>query len=308
MDALLLLMVVIWGVNYSVLKRAFGEVPPQAFNAVRLSIAAAIFLAGIQWTRRRRDRVPPSISAVFFTPHPLTTRDRWDLVWVGVVGHLLYQFFFVRGVALTKVANAAVLIGSTPALVAVMSWAFRLERISRIHWIGVAVSLAGIYLVVGGGASFGGPTSAGDALVAVAAVCWALYTIGSGRLVERHSPLYVTGITMAIGGLPYAILNLPAVFGVNWTRVSGWILPAAAMSALLALCVAYVIWYAAVQRIGSARTSIYVNLVPIAAMAIAAVWLGEPVSAGQVVGTAAVLLGVALTRMGRTTAGMGIEE
>jgi drug/metabolite transporter (DMT)-like permease len=308
MDGLLLLMVVIWGVNYSVLKRAFLEVPPQAFNAVRISVASLIFLGGIRWVRRRRDRVPKSIAAVFFTPHPLTARDRWDLVWVGLAGHLLYQYFFVRGVALTKVANAAVLIGSTPALVAVLSWIFRLERISRIHWLGVAVSLGGIYLVVGGGMSFGGPTGAGDALVAIAAVCWAVYTIGSGRLVERHSPLYVTGVTMAIGGLPYAALNMRAALAVDWTRVSWWILPAASLSALLALCVAYVIWYAAIQRLGSARTSIYVNLVPIAAMIIAAFWLYEPIGAGQIVGTVAVLIGVALTRMGRTKPGMGIEE
>jgi drug/metabolite transporter (DMT)-like permease len=306
MDALLLLMVVIWGVNYSVLKRAFVEVPPQAFNAVRVTVAALTFLAVIRLTQRRR--VTGAVSRVFYTPNPLTARDRWDLVWVGLVGHFVYQFFFVRGVALTKAANAAVIIGSTPALVAVLSWAFGLERISRIHWLGVAVSMAGIYLVIGGSAEFGGPTIAGDALVAVAAVCWALYTIGSGRLVERHSPVYVTGITMAIGGLPYAALNLPAALAVRWTHVSHWIPIAAVLSALLALCVAYVIWYAAVQRIGSARTSIYVNLVPIAAMICAALWLREPISAGQIAGTVAVLVGVALTRMGRSSAGMAIEE
>jgi drug/metabolite transporter (DMT)-like permease len=53
MDALLLLMVLIWGSNYSVIKRAFEEVPPQAFNAVRITIAAIVFLAAIAWSRRR---------------------------------------------------------------------------------------------------------------------------------------------------------------------------------------------------------------------------------------------------------------
>jgi len=38
-DALLVLMVVIWGANYSVIKRAFAEIPPQPFNAVRIFIA-----------------------------------------------------------------------------------------------------------------------------------------------------------------------------------------------------------------------------------------------------------------------------
>ena len=71
------------------------------------------------------------------------------------------------------------------------------------------------------------------------------------------------------------------------------------ISAVLALCVAYVIWYAAVQKIGPARTSIYSNLIPITAMMIAAVWLDEPMPAVRIVGALAVLSGVLLTRLGR---------
>ena len=46
-------------------------------------------------------------------------------------------------------------------------------------------------------------------------------------------------------------------------------------SSLLALALAYMIWYTAVQRIGSARTAVYSNLTPIVAMIVAAIWLGE---------------------------------
>ena len=52
-------------------------------------------------------------------------------------------------------------------------------------------------------------------------------------------------------------------------------------SALFALCVAYTIWYAAVREIGSARTSVYSNLVPIVAMVTAVVFLGEPLGVSQ---------------------------
>ena len=47
---------------------------------------------------------------------------------------------------------------------------------------------------------------------------------------------------------------------------------------------------------GVAGTSVYSNLIPIVAMLTALVWLGEPLSASKIVGAAAVLLGVALTR------------
>ncbi len=66
---------------------------------------------------------------------------------------------------------------------------------------------------------------------------------------------------------------------------------------MFVLCLAYLIWYGAVQKIGMARTSIYSNLVPIAAMSVAALWLGEPMTPQKLLGAALVLGGVALTRI-----------
>jgi drug/metabolite transporter (DMT)-like permease len=302
MDFLLLLMVLIWGTNYSVLKRAFVEVPPEAFNSIRLAIASTVFLAAIEWIKRRGRRRPGELSPVFYTPHALTVRDRWDLVWLGLFGHFGYQVFFVNGVAITSVSNAAVIIGATPAVVTVVSSVLGLERIGKVHWAGAFMSLAGLYFVVGHGASFAADTLTGDLMVAASVGCWVAYTIGSGRLIARHSPLYVTGITMAIGGLPYAAITFPHVLGVDWSTVPLWIWPAVTLSALLAFNLSYVIWYVAVQRIGNARTSMYSSLVPIVAMAVAIVWLGEPVSAMRLFGASAVLGGVALTRLGRKPA------
>jgi drug/metabolite transporter (DMT)-like permease len=308
MDALLLLMVLIWGSNYSVIKRAFEEVPPQAFNAVRITIAALVFLAAIAWSRRHGRQSGGTLSRVLYTPATLTPRDRWDLVWLGLVGHFVYQFCFVRGVAGTSVSNAALIIGTTPVVVAVLSAAFGHERISRVHWAGAAVSMLGVYFVVGRGASLGGTTVTGDLMVAGATVCWAIYTLGSSRLIVRHSPLYVTGMTMALGGLPYAAVMLPQVRQVAWGHVSAWSLSALVLSSLLALVLSYLIWYTAVQRIGAARTAMYSNLVPITAMAVAILWLHEPLSVGKLIGAGCVLTGVALTRLRRAGAAMPIEE
>ena len=67
-------------------------------------------------------------------------------------------------------------------------------------------------------------------------------------------------------------------------------------SSIFALGVAYTIWYAGVRQIGSARTSVYSNFIPIVAMATAVVFLGEPLKLTNVVGAIAVLVGVGLTR------------
>jgi drug/metabolite transporter (DMT)-like permease len=290
-------MVLIWGVNYSVLKRAFAEIPPQPFNALRMVIASGLFFGAIRVARRRAAR--GATSAVFHTPHQLTRRDRIDLVWLGFVGHCCYQYCFVAGVAATSVSNAALIIGATPVCVAVMSAALGRERIGWMHWLGAAISISGIYFVVGQGAAFGGSTLRGDLLTMVSVGCWTAYTLGASRLIARHSPLYVTGMTMMIGGVPYVLLALPALLRLDWSAPSQWTWTALVLSAVFALGLAYLIWYTAVQKIGPARTSIYSNVVPIVAMTVAAVWLGESLTRSKLLGAAAVLTGIALTRTAR---------
>ena len=204
----------------------------------------------------------------------------------------------MAGLARTSVANSSLMLGATPVLVALLSALLGLERIGRLHWVGAALSLTGIYLVVGSGFSLGSHGATGDALMFVAVCCWAVYTIGARPLMTRHSPVGVTGTSMIIGTLMYLPLAGSSLRAVRWSAVSaatwGWLV----YSAVFALCVSYTIWYAGIRQIGTARTSIYSNFVPIVAMLTAVVVLHEPLGARKVLGAAAVLAGVALTRIG----------
>ena len=73
--------------------------------------------------------------------------------------------------------------------------------------------------------------------------------------------------------------GVPDLLRLDWGGVSGGTWVALVVSGLPALSVAHIIWYTGVKRIGSARTSVYGNLVPVAAMAVAFLWLQEPIGA-----------------------------
>ncbi len=302
-DTLLLLMVLIWGTNYSIVKHAFREIDAQAFNAGRMAIASALFLVFLVAVRRAGAR-----AGIFYSPATLTRADWWWLTGLGVVGHCCYQYFFIGGLARTSVANSSLLLGATPVVIAVANAGLGEERITPLHWTGVLLSVLGIYVVVGAGGQLGGAHLSGDLMMLAAVACWAAYTIAARRLMERHSPVGVTGLSMIIGTGLYLVLVNRQVRSTDWTGISAGTWLALVYSALFALCVAYTIWYAAVREIGSARTSAYSNLIPLVAMATAMVFLGEPVVAGKVAGAAAVLVGVALTRVGRTQPMMPAEE
>jgi drug/metabolite transporter (DMT)-like permease len=298
-------MTVIWGTNFSVVKPAFRELNPQAFNAVRMIIASIVFLAIMKIVPRW------TTSDIFSTPAPITRRDWVSIALLGTVGHFFYQYFFIGGLALTTVANSSLLLAATPVMIAILSAILGHDRIAPLHWVGAAMSLTGIYVIVayaGHGISIGGSSLRGDLMMFGAVCCWAIYTMGSRPLMERHSPVGVTGLSMAIGTLLYVPLVWSNVTAANWAAVSmrTWI--ALTYSALFALCVAYTIWYVAVREIGSARTSVYSNIVPIVAMLTAVVFLGERLTVARLLGAGCVLVGVALTRIGRSAPVIPAEE
>jgi drug/metabolite transporter (DMT)-like permease len=296
-------MTIIWGTNYALVKTAFRELDPQAFNALRLIEASAVMVGVNLLVRRYRPAVAEQaggeIASIFHTPAHVTRRDWLRLAWLGLVGHCLYQFFFIGGLAITSVANGALIVASSPIVITLLSMLTGKERIGALHWAGTVLSFLGIYLVVGRGAHVNEASLRGDVMLLAAVFCWALYTIGARPLMARHSPVGVTALSMLLGTLMYLPLAAPALARVEWTSVSALTWIKLVYSSLFALCVAYTIWYAAVREIGSARTSAYSNLLPIVAMATAYVWLREPLGLEEIGGAAAVLAGVALTRLGQ---------
>ena len=284
LDVLLLVMVVIWGANFSVIKYALREFPQITFNSLRLLLAAAVFLAAIVVIKRRREDAA-------------LTRAEWQRVVVlGVVGHFLYQLLFVAGVSRTSASNAALIFGATPVAVALMSAMAGHERVPPARWMGVGLSLVGIYAVVGRQATWSRTTFAGDVLVFAGMLCWSLYSVLSQPLLKRHAPVLITGYSLTIGALLYFTVAVPTLVDTNWQAISAISWTLMALSSLLALAFAYMIWYTGVKRMGSSRTAVYSNLTPIVAMLVAAVWLSEPIGAMQLFGAATILGGVFITR------------
>ena len=291
LDLLLLLMVIIWGSNFSVIKLALREFPEPTFNALRLVLASAVFLIAIAVVRARAQ-------AGLRPPEPPLTQAEWRLVCLlGLLGTVLYQLLFLAGVARTSVANSALIFGCTPVAVAIIASIAGYDRLSAARWAGAALSFAGIYTLVGRRAELSGSSLAGDALIFGGMLCWSLYSVLAQPLLKRHSPLVITGLAMASGTAVYLLLAIKPMLDTRWEGISAtsWLLMAS--SSLFALAFAYMVWYTAVQRIGSSRTAIYSNLTPIVAMIVAAIWLGEQVTRSQLLGAALILGGIAITRL-----------
>ncbi|RMH19712.1 MAG: DMT family transporter [Gemmatimonadetes bacterium] len=286
-DAGLALMALIWGANFTVIKAVLEQLEPLALNALRFPLAAL----ALGLLLRLRGPLP--------WPR---AEDRWRIVWLGVVGNVLYQLLFIFGIDWTLAGNAALLLATTPVWTLVLSTAVLGERYGAGVWAGVCATLVGMVLVVAGGPDaldFSSARVRGDVLMVGASLVWSIYTVGAQDLTRRYGSLAVTTWTLRVGAAGLVALGAVPLArrGVAHLDAAAW--GGVAYAGVLAIAVAYALWYRGVEHIGSSRTAVYSNAVPVVALAVAWVWLGERPTPLQVVGAAVIVGGVAWARTGR---------
>ena len=279
----LLSLALIWGANFTIIKLALEELDPLAFNALRFPLASLLLAALLG--SRQGPLLPPAGA-------------RLAIVGVGLLGNVVYQPLFIFGVDGTLAGNASLLLATIPVWTTCLSALAGHERPGVTVWMGVAGTVAGMALVVAGGDGIrlGSATLTGDLLMVAAALCWSAYTVGARPLIVRYGPLRVTAWTLWVGTVGIVIMGVPSLSRTSLGGVPPGAWAAVAYAGLLAISLAYLLWYRGVHRLGNARTSVYSNLVPVVALAVAWVWLGERPTGLQLLGGAVILTGITVAR------------
>lgn len=285
------------------MKAALADFHPLAFNALRFVLASAVLWMAVAGRRGRRATGRPASGRRGATP--FARRDLLRLVGLGILGNTVYQVLFIFGLDWTLAGNASLMLSTVPVFAGLLSSLAGHERLAGGAWGGIVASFVGIGLVVLGGAQavgFGAATVRGDLAMLAAAVGWAAYTVGSSPLVRRYGALRVTAITMWIGTVGLVLISAPALLRQDWgaVRPISWL--ALLYSGVLAIALAYLLWYYSVGRIGSSRTAIYSNTIPLVALAVAWPALGEVPTWLQLAGAAGILGGITLARRARVEA------
>lgn len=295
-DLGLLSLALIWGINFSVIKVGLEELHPLAYNALRFPLAAGVLLLLL--------RMRPG-------PRPPIRREDWSrLVGLGILGNVAYQLLFIFGIDATLAGNAAILLATTPVWTTILSTALGHERPPTSAWLGVGATLAGMVLVVLGGerrVGMGGDTLIGDVMMVGSSVVWSVYTVGGRNLTRRYGSLRVTGWTLWVGTLGLVPMGVPFLLETPLDRVSPMAWGSVVYAGVFAIGLAYALWYRGVRRLGSSRTAVYSNLVPVVALVVAWAWLGERPSLLQVLGALAVIGGLTVARLARRRPGTRAE-
>jgi drug/metabolite transporter (DMT)-like permease len=289
---------VVWAANFIVVKDAIVTVPPVAFTFLRYGLASIALLAILRWSE-----------GAVHPPRPDTLR----ILLLGGFGFGLYQILWTTGLQSIPAGDSALIIASTPVLVAVLAVVSGADTLTPLKLAGATLSFLGVVVVIaaGVGISLTG-SGVGNALTLAAATCWAGYTAFAAPVLRRHSPLVLTTWATIGGSLvlfPVGMAQLLAPGALD-AVAAGRLVPvllAIAYSGVLAAALANIIVFNGVRLLGPTRVITLQSFVPAMAVVLAFVFLGEPIRPAQIVGGAIIVLGVALTRYasGRPAGGLG---
>jgi drug/metabolite transporter (DMT)-like permease len=281
----LVAIVVLWASYPATAKLALEDFPPFFLAAVRGALASCFLVYLL--VRAGADATPG-----------LTPRAVRVFLVLGVAGIWGSMQFSYVAYGYTTAANAVILQAAAPVIVALTARFYLRERLRPVQWLGVAVSAFGVLLVVTSGRLAAlrlEELRGGDFLTLATLTGWSVYTVYGKRVLGPLSPAlattgaYVAGTLMI---LPTALVAAPLFPAPRLASLAGW---SVVLYQGLVGAVAHVWWYRAVEVVGPSRSAVFMNLQPIVGIGLAAALLGERVGLWQILGTACVLAGVALT-------------
>jgi len=251
---------VIFGTWPIVGKVALRALPSTGLVAFRVAGAAAAFLLLLHLTGRLR--IP----------------ERGDLARLALyslLGVVLNQFLFVKGLSLSTVANATLFGTAIPIFTLLVSVLLGFEKLTIRSALGTLIAAAGVvYLVDPYRADFSGDKTLGNFLLVANTISYGAYIAVSQKIFRRYGALTAMTWVFAFGSIAaipiggYQLSKVP-LETIGWTT---WL--AVAYIILVPTVGAYYLNAWALERVAPSTVAVYIYLQPLIAFALAPIFLG----------------------------------
>jgi len=273
-------VVLIWGMNWLVIKDALRLAPPLLFTGIRLlggAIAIAVARASLGY------------------PLYVAREGQIRLLMVGLLQMACGLGLSLVGLQYLDVGRSALIFYTMPLWLAVIEWAFEGRRQTVVEFAALGCGLSGIALLASSGTSsltLGGML--GVILLSIAAFCWALGTWVSNRACAGSDVWSRTVFQLATSGsvVMFASLLLEPHFDIS--RLSSLAAPIA-FNCIAATGLAFVAWYRALTSIPARIASQSLILIPVVALISAALLQGEELAKPTILACALITVGVTMT-------------
>ena len=277
----LVIATIIWGGNFVVGRAIADQLPPFSLTFFRWCTALLIF-----WPFCRKQ-----IKA----EKPIILANWWFIAVMALTGITGFNTLLYYALRYTTSINASLVFATSPIIISILAAVILKERLTMYHFLGVGLTLGGVLYIISNGSLstlINFTFNLGDLMVIIAVISWGFYSIAVRS--ARQLPLFSSFAYSIIFSLP--LITLLFLWEMNWSDkviVWSWASVAAILYVgIMASIVAFILWNAAVSRLGPARSSIFLNLVPVFASVFAILFNNETLAPYQLIGGLVVILGV----------------
>ncbi|MFC0560431.1 DMT family transporter [Halalkalibacter alkalisediminis] len=270
-----------WGSAFIAGKIAIESFDPATISFLRFW-GAALLLFPIMWI------VEKNI--------PKITKKDWALfALLGLTGIAIYNICFFLASKYAPVIKSSLFIGANPMLIMLLSGLLLKETITKRNVIGLLLAFSGAVTIITEGnmmVLFTLQFELIDFILLGALVSWALYSVIGRAVLQKFSSIVSTTYAVGFGTLfllPFSLYEKP------WENFGSSTLPAwlaiAHMSVFVTV-IGFILYYYGIQKIGVAKASIFINVMPVSAVVMATIFLGETLTFTTMVGAIFVVTGV----------------
>lgn len=271
----------LWGASFPLTKDALNYLGPTSIAFLRWALSSSVLLF---WLARRQE-LPQAVQ--------LMRRDGLRAIWVGFTGITLFYFLENKALSYTSAVNAGVLANLTTVFMVLLGTLWLGERLTALEWGALGIAMIGAVLVSQGSGhlAIGSSGLLGDALMVLATFFAAVYSVGSKRLLDRHS----AGVVITVA----AVAGTAMLFPLALREGLHFDLPPHVWLSLVLLglgsgALANLWWMNILSYTDASRAAMMLLLIPVVSTALAVLLLGEPLTATVVAGASFVILGVFL--------------
>ena len=236
----------------------------------------------------------------FISPRKLLARswrDELIMILLGITGGSVFFLAENYAVGLTYVNNVSFIVCTAPLLTVLLGITF--VKSIKATWsliVGSLIALLGVAVVIFNGSFVLHLSPWGDLLTLLASLCWAVYSLLMKKISNSYSAIFITRKIFFYG----LVTVLPAFIFDPWTATISMLLTPKVMLNLLFLGViasflCFVLWTLVIVKIGAMTSSNYLYLNPISTVVTSAIFLNEPMTAIAYIGSALILIGVAVS-------------
>ena len=279
-----LVLVVIWGGNFTLQKYLFGLITPGGFLWARYLIMPVCALVLMRWR-----------FGVWLPPLP--RKDWLQMAWLGFIGHSLHVGLVTHGIHWSTAFSSSVILACGPIFTLLILRIQGLERLSLPQMAGVSLAFCGVLMflsdkLLGGNWRAGG----GDLVLLVAASLFSYYTVAVKPVMQQHGPVLTMGYATLLGGLPVMLWSAPAGLQASWALLDFWAWVGLLWSVMVSAFAGWLAWGWINNVRGVARTAPLMYLMPPVAGVFDWALSGEHYTWIKVAGAGVTLLGVALAQ------------